>query len=83
MEEILGSLCDASKFNSEEEDFNQSVSKISSDSKDDQYLHGQSEEHDKNILQIIRETIYSIQVEQRELLSYANLRLERIGRKTV
>ncbi len=83
VEEILDFLCDASKFNSEEEDFNQSISKISTDSNDDQYLHGQSEEHNKDILQIIRETIYSIQEEQKELLSNANLGLERIGRKTV
>ena len=81
VEEILGFLCDASKFNSEEEDFIRSISKISTDSSDDQYLHKPSEKYNKNILQIIRETIYSINQEQNELLSYAKLHLESIGRK--
>jgi hypothetical protein len=53
IEEILDFLCDASKFNSEEEDFNQSISKISTDSNDDQYLHGQTEEHDKEKIRLI------------------------------
>lgn len=53
VKEIVGFLYDSSKFNSEE-DFNQSISEISTDSADGQDLDRKIEKHDKHILAIIR-----------------------------